>query len=68
MQCVAAEAALLVSGSADMTVRLWDKLAGTQLRVIYGHQKSILSIDFGATWMLTGSADEEARSVPHTYK
>jgi len=44
-----------------MTVRLWDKLNGTQLRVVYGHQKSILSIDFGSTWMLTGSADEEAR-------
>lgn len=58
---LASEGMLLVSGSADATMRLWNKLSGEQVRVVYGHSKSVLSAEIGGDWMLTGSADHEVR-------
>jgi WD40 repeat protein len=51
----------LASASADNTVRLWDKMHGTQMRILHGHSKSVLSLDMGDAWLLSGSADEEIR-------
>jgi WD40 repeat protein len=48
-----------MSGSADATVRLWNKHNGEALRVVYGHGMSVLSAEIGATWMVTGSMDTE---------
>jgi len=31
------------------------------MRIVYGHQKSVLTIDVGSTWMVTGSMDEDVR-------
>lgn len=58
---LASEGKYLISGSADTTLRLWDKSSGKMLRVLYGHIRSILAIELGPTWMVTGSADEEVR-------
>lgn len=52
---------LLVSASADVTMRLWSIATGTPLRLLYGHSKSVLSLELGENWLLTGSADEDAR-------
>ena len=59
----------VASSSADLTVRLWTKHTalgegesggvGQQVRVVYGHVKSVLSLQIGESWMLTGAADFE---------
>ena len=36
-------------------------MTGEQLRVLHGHSRSVLSLDFGISWLVTGSADEEIR-------
>ena len=61
---------LLASGSADSTIRIWDKLTAVQLRVVFGHSKSVTSIEMGPTWLLTASADEEVRvwEISHKHK
>jgi WD40 repeat protein len=31
------------------------------MRILHGHTKSVLSLDMGDAWILSGSADEEVR-------
>lgn len=66
---LASNSSYVASSSADLTVRLWTKhtalgggdarKAGQQVRVVYGHVKSVLSLQIGESWMLTGAADFE---------
>jgi len=58
---LAVQGAILFSGGADTTVRMWNKTTGYQIRIITGHTQSVLSIQAGPTWMVTASADEEVR-------
>jgi tetratricopeptide (TPR) repeat protein len=44
---LAVEGTLLASGGSDSTLRLWDKHTGQQLRIVYGHSRSVLSIEIG---------------------
>jgi WD40 repeat protein len=55
---------LLVSGSADMTVRVWNVKSGTEvLPPLYGHDGTIHSVAFSAdgTRIVSGSADNTVR-------
>jgi tetratricopeptide (TPR) repeat protein len=44
---LAVEGVMLASGGSDSTLRLWDKRTAVQLRVVYGHSRSILSMEIG---------------------
>ena len=44
---LAVEGTFLASGGSDSTLRLWDKHTGVQLRIVYGHSRSILSMEIG---------------------
>lgn len=44
---LAAEGTMLASGGSDSTLRLWDKHTGQQLRIVYGHSRSVLSMEIG---------------------
>lgn len=44
---MAAEGTMLASGGSDSTLRLWDKHTGQQLRIVYGHSRSVLSMEIG---------------------
>ncbi|TFH65657.1 MAG: hypothetical protein E4G91_01675 [Candidatus Zixiibacteriota bacterium] len=47
---------LLVSGSFDQMVMLWDPLTGAQLNTLYGHTAQILSVDFNSVQNLIASS------------
>jgi WD40 repeat protein len=57
------DSALVVTGSADGTARLWDIASGEQLQEFGGHEDEVISVAFapnGQT-VLTGSFDQTAR-------
>jgi len=54
---------LLVSGSSDKTVKLWDVQTGGVVKTFYGHTESILSVSISVTntMIASGSRDETIR-------
>ncbi len=54
---------LLLSGSEDNTVRIWDIASGKSLKALRGHGRSVRSCAFSpdGQWVLSGSDDETAR-------
>lgn len=54
---------LLVSGSADNTVRLWDVNTGMQKATLTGHEDTVNSVDFSPddTMVASGSNDNSVR-------
>ncbi|MEO5358015.1 MAG: protein kinase [Nitrospirae bacterium YQR-1] len=60
---LSADGRFAVSGSLDMTLRLWDTGSGTCLRVFHGHTGGILSASMlpDATLIISGSADKTVR-------
>ena len=53
----------LLTGSADHTIRLWDTLAGREIRTLVGHENAVTSVAFSydGKWAVTGSDDNTAR-------
>jgi WD40 repeat protein len=58
---------LLVSGSEDATVKLWNLATGTPLRTLFGHTGVVRSVALSADneWLVSGSADQTARIWRH---
>ncbi|KAJ7143155.1 WD40-repeat-containing domain protein, partial [Mycena crocata] len=53
---------LIVSGSGDRSVRLWDARTGALLRTFENHHtRGIASIDFAAPYVVSGSSDKHLR-------
>ncbi|KAJ7792444.1 WD40 repeat-like protein [Mycena olivaceomarginata] len=53
---------LIVSGSGDRSVRLWDATTGKLLRTFENHHtRGIASIDFMAPYVVSGSSDKHLR-------
>ncbi len=50
---------LLVSASADHSVRLWDLVTGKPLRILVGHSAWVLGIDFSPDGRLLASGAED---------
>jgi WD40 repeat protein len=59
--CLGVKGDILASGSADTTIRLWNKHTGRPLRVLAVHQRGVNCLHLGAEWMATGGADEHVR-------
>ena len=59
---VSSDGTLLVSGSYDMTVKLWDVQTGGAIKTFYGHTKCIWSVSISAscTTIASGSAEQTA--------
>ena len=53
----------IISGSSDMTARLWDVQTGSELRRFSGHTGAVNGVAFSpnSRYVLTGSADGTAR-------
>src|SRR4051812_13822575 len=57
------EGSLLVTGSADTTIKIWDVKTGIQVRTFAGHESSVTSLIFdksGKT-LISGSLDRTVR-------
>ncbi|KAK7034703.1 hypothetical protein VNI00_012110 [Paramarasmius palmivorus] len=53
---------LIVSGSGDRSIRLWDATTGALLRTFENHHsRGIASIDFRPPYVLSGSSDKHLR-------
>jgi WD40 repeat protein len=57
------DGARIVSGSFDMSVRLWDASTGVELQELKGHTNSVLSVAFSGdgTRIVSGSSDRSLR-------
>jgi len=53
----------IMSGSYDMTVRVWDALTGTELNVLKGHTDRVSSVALlsDGTRIVSGSSDQSVR-------
>ncbi|KAL0067057.1 hypothetical protein AAF712_005841 [Marasmius tenuissimus] len=62
VNAVSISSTLIVSGSGDRSVRLWDAKTGTLLRTFENHHsRGIASIDFTPPYVLSGSSDKHLR-------
>jgi WD40 repeat protein len=54
---------LLVSGSRDQTIRLWNVATGKELKVLEGHTNGVTGLAFlpDSTYLISGSDDGSMR-------
>ncbi|KAG0170023.1 hypothetical protein DFQ28_004966 [Apophysomyces sp. BC1034] len=52
---------ILVTGSSDKTVMVWDLGTGEVLRTLKGHTRSVRTLQFDGTKLVTGSMDHTLR-------
>ena len=52
---------VLVTGSYDLTIRLWSLKTRRYMRIFIGHTKSVLCLDLRDGHLLSGSCDKTAR-------
>ena len=52
---------ILITGSYDRTVRVWNLETGTELRCLHGHTRAIRALQFDAAKLVTGSMDHTIR-------
>jgi F-box/WD-40 domain protein MET30 len=57
VSCLQFNDCILVSGSYDHTIRIWDIESGECLRVLRGHERSVRALQFDETKLITGSMD-----------
>ena len=58
---VAVEGNVVVSGSLDKTIRVWDRESGKALRVLEGHSEFVTSVAVTGNVVVSGSIDETIR-------
>ncbi|KAI6657498.1 CMT1A duplicated region transcript 1 protein isoform X3 [Oopsacas minuta] len=52
---------VLVTGSFDLTIRLWSLRTRRYMRIFIGHMKSVICLDLKEGQLLSGSCDKSAR-------
>jgi WD40 repeat protein len=52
---------LIVSGSLDLTVRVWSLCTGSQVTVFEGHQNSMFGVAICGNIPISGSGDKSVR-------
>lgn len=57
----ATDSVKIVTGSADAKIMVWSASCGACLTVLHGHAQSIVALECGPNWLVSGCADGEAR-------
>nr|POF07032.1 putative e3 ubiquitin ligase complex scf subunit sconb [Quercus suber] len=61
VMCVQFDDNVLISGSYDTTIKVWDVNTGDELRTLKGHTSGIRCLQFDDTKLMTGSLDHTLR-------
>lgn len=61
VMCLQFDENVLITGSYDCTVKVWDIKTGNELRTLHGHTSGIRSLQFDDQKLLTGSMDNTTR-------
>ncbi|KAK9240827.1 quinon protein alcohol dehydrogenase-like superfamily [Lipomyces kononenkoae] len=61
IMCLQFDHSVLITGSYDTTVRVWDIETGKQLRVLSGHVRGVRALMFDDSKLVTGSMDRTIR-------
>ncbi|KAJ5550358.1 hypothetical protein N7535_001704 [Penicillium sp. DV-2018c] len=61
VMCLQFEDNILMTGSYDATVKIWDTETGEELRTLKGHQAGVRCLQFDDTKLITGSLDRSIR-------
>ncbi|KAJ5129912.1 uncharacterized protein N7515_005951 [Penicillium bovifimosum] len=61
VMCLQFEDNILMTGSYDATVKIWDTDTGEELRTLKGHQAGVRCLQFDDTKLITGSLDRSIR-------
>ena len=61
VMCLQFDDNVLISGSYDSTVKVWDVNTGEELRTLKGHTSGIRCLQFNDTKLMTGSLDSTLR-------
>lgn len=61
VMCLQFEDNILMSGSYDATVKIWDTDTGEELRTLKGHTAGVRCLQFDDTKLITGSLDRTIR-------
>lgn len=61
VMCVQFDDNVLISGSYDATVKVWDVNTGEELRTLTGHTSGIRCLQFDESKLMTGSLDNTLR-------
>ena len=57
--CFGLDENVIISGSDDRTVRIWDALSGKCLQVLEGHQGQVRTVAFSPNGSLLASGSED---------
>ncbi|KAF7714882.1 E3 ubiquitin ligase complex SCF subunit [Penicillium ucsense] len=61
VMCLQFEDNILMTGSYDATVKIWDMETGEELRTLRGHTAGVRCLQFDDTKLITGSLDRSIR-------
>ncbi|KAJ5742412.1 uncharacterized protein N7511_011431 [Penicillium nucicola] len=61
VMCLQFEDNILMTGSYDATVKIWDTETGEELRTLRGHTAGVRCLQFDDTKLITGSLDRSIR-------
>ncbi|KAJ3102147.1 hypothetical protein HK100_004420 [Physocladia obscura] len=56
--CLQFDGNLIVSGSSDQTIKLWNAHTGEQLNTLYGHKELVRTLQFDDTRIISGGYDQ----------
>ncbi|KAJ5108126.1 E3 ubiquitin ligase complex SCF subunit sconB [Penicillium angulare] len=61
VMCLQFEDNILMTGSYDATIKIWDMETGEELRTLRGHSAGVRCLQFDDTKLITGSLDRSIR-------
>jgi F-box and WD-40 domain protein MET30 len=61
VMCLQFDDNILVTGSYDATIKIWDINTGREIRTLHGHQSGIRCIQFDDTKLISGSMDRTVK-------